>query len=66
MAWKRVTWAERKFLDGGKYFDRKLVKKAWLALSSVSVKIKGFRGMGAPGIMKLLAIKSRYMKGNKQ
>jgi len=66
MAWKGVTWAERKFLEWGKYFDRKLVKKAWLALSSVSVKIKGFRGMGAPGIMKLLAIKPRYMKGNKQ
>jgi hypothetical protein len=43
-----------------------LVRKAWLALSSVSVKIKGFRGMGAPGIMKLLASIPRYMKEHKQ
>ena len=46
-----MTWAERKFLEGGKYFDRRFVKKAWLALSSVSVKIRGFLGIGAPGII---------------
>lgn len=28
------------------------MRKAWLALSNVSVRIKGFLGIGAPGMVK--------------
>jgi hypothetical protein len=52
MAWKSVTWAERKFREGGKYLDRSEVRKDWVDRSNVRVRMiglaEGAGGMARP------------------
>lgn len=40
-------WAERWFREGGKYLDRREVRKVWVDLSRVSVRIRGCWGWSA-------------------